>query len=251
MSLKSSVLGAVTALLVSSVAAGAEIRFAEPPAVAKEGNGFRITFAADAATDCTVAILDQEGKTVRHLAVGFLGERAPAPLAPNGLRQALVWDGNDDRGQVAVGGPFRIRVGLGLRPQLDGFIGDNPAALGSVRSLAVGPRGEVFVFHVFGELHPSDGTSSCSVFDRNGEYLRTILPFPAGLPDDRLTRLKRITREDGTQVPFFYQVETRSILPGPATCRPSGPCRPATAASRWSAFGKGRTATPRPASSIS
>jgi hypothetical protein len=219
MSLKSSVLVAVTTLLVTTLfgtvgAAGADVRFAEQPTVAKEGNGFRITFAADAATDCTVAILDQDGKTVRHLAAGSLGERAPAPLAPNVLRQALVWDGNDDRGQVAVGGPFRVRVGLGVRPQLHGFIGDNPAALGSVRSLAVGPRGEVFVFHVFGELHPSDGTSSCSVFDRHGNYLRTILPFPAGLPEDRLAGLKRITREDGTQVPFFYQAETRSILPG-------------------------------------
>jgi hypothetical protein len=191
-----------------------EVKFASPVSVTRVGLSHQIGFAASERTDCAVAIADAEGKIVRHLAAGVLGSNAPAPLHKDTLQQTLTWDGRDDRGGAAEGGPFRVRVSLGLKPMLEEMLGDNPAALGSVRALAVGPKGEVFVFHVSGELHPSDGTPTCTVFDRDGIYSRTILPFPGGLPEDRWTGLRRLTREDGTKVPFLYQAETRSLLPG-------------------------------------
>src|SRR5262249_47564733 len=160
---------------------------------------------------------------VRHLAAGALGDNAPAPLLKGSLQQTLTWDGKDDLGQPAKGGPFRVRVALGLKPALAGFIGDNPAALGSVRALATGPTGEVFVFHVFGALHPNDGSLTCSVFDRDGKYLRTILPHPANLSDEKLKGLKRLTLEDGSKVPYLYQAETRSLLPGAGDLPPQRP----------------------------
>jgi hypothetical protein len=169
----------------------------------------KIEFTASAATDCAVSILDAQGRTVRHLVAGVLGPNAPEPLRKNSLAQSLVWDGKDDLGRPATGGPFKVHVGLGLKPAFERFIGHNPAALGSVRGLACGPGGELYVLHVFGTLHPNDGTLSVSVFDRQGKYLRTILPFPAGLPDDKLAGLKRIDK-----LPFIYQAETRSLLPG-------------------------------------
>jgi len=75
-------------------------------------------------------------------------------------------------------------------------------------------KGELYVFHVFGGLHPNDGTAACSVFDRQGRYLRMILPYPANLPDDKFAGIKRVELESGAKVPFIYQGETRSFIPG-------------------------------------
>jgi len=202
-------------LVAGSLTAGGEAApaFAAKPTVAKDGAGCRIEFAAAAPTDCAVYVLDAAGKVVRHLAAGVLGEQAPAPLKP-GLAQALAWDGKDDLGRPVGGGPFKVRVGLGLRPQFDRMIGFNPAAVSSVRAIAVGPKSEVFVFFGFGGLHPSDGSMAGSVFSREGKYLRTIMPYPANLPEEKLKGLKRLELNDGRKVPFWYQAETRSLVPG-------------------------------------
>jgi hypothetical protein len=165
----------------------------------------KIEFTASATTDCAVAVVDAQGRIVRHLAAGVLGPNAPEPLRQNSLAQSLGWDRKDDLGQPATGGPFTARVSLGLNPAFGRFIGHNPAALGSIRGLACGPGGELYILHVFGQLHPNDGSLQVSVFDRQGKYLRTILPFPAGLGNG----LKQVN-----QLPFIYQAETRSLLPG-------------------------------------
>ncbi len=205
-----------SALLLGSAASAGEVSFASKPITKKQSGKVVIEFAAGAKTDCAVYILDAKGKVIRHLAAGVLGEKSPAPLS-KGLAQKLVWDGKDDQGRPALSsskGPFKVRVGLGLKPALDKFIGGNPAALGEVRCLATNAKGEVFVFHIFGKLHPSDSTLSCSVFSREGKYLRQILPYPANLPDEKLTGLKRIDLGGGSKVPFIYQAETRSLVPG-------------------------------------
>ena len=66
----------------------------------------------------------------------------------------------------------------------------------------------------FGNVHPGDGTPTCRVLDRKGNYLRTIIPYPANLPDERLKGLKRLRLPDGRTVPFVFQGETRSLYPG-------------------------------------
>lgn len=208
---------------LTAATSAAEPTFAVKPGVTRTGDGATITFTASAATDVEVAVLDKDGKVVRHLAAGRLGDNAPAPLVKGSLKQTITWDGKDDLGRRAEGGSFRVRVGLGLRPELGGFLGDNPASLGSVRGLAAGPGGELFVFHVYGPLHPSDGSLACTVLDRDGQYLRTILPYPANLAGDRLKGLKRLKLEDGSQVPFLYQAETRSLLPGAGDLPPQQP----------------------------
>lgn len=143
-------LAVMVCLCALGTAAAADPTFAVKPSIARAGNQVKVSFTAATATDVEVAVLDTTGKVVRHLAAGVLGDNAPAPLQKGALQQTLTWDGKDDLGQPAKGGPFQVRVGLGLTPALAGFIGDNPAALGSVRALAAGPTGEVFVFHVFG-----------------------------------------------------------------------------------------------------
>src|SRR5688500_11899660 len=110
-----------TCTLLAATASAAEPTFAVKPGVARAGEGVTITFTVSAATDVEVAILDSDGKVVRHLAAGRLGDNAPAPLVKGSLKQTLNWDGMDDLGRRAEGGPFRVRVALGLKPELGGF----------------------------------------------------------------------------------------------------------------------------------
>jgi hypothetical protein len=211
-------------IICSTSAADAPARFAGEPTVGREGQAVRIRFAADRRTDVAVEVLDAGGSVVRHLAAGVLGPKAPTPLQKDSFAQQLTWDGKDDLGRPAAGGPFRVRIGLGLRPALDRFIGFNPDAIGqvyptpdpghSVRAIATGPVGELYVFQVIAELHGGEGTTVCSVFSREGKYLRTILPYPANLPERKLAGAKCVRLADGTRVPFIYQGDTRSFVPG-------------------------------------
>jgi hypothetical protein len=51
-----------------------------------------------------VAIVDKDGKVIRHLASGVLGKNAPWPFRQDSLSQSLEWDGNDDFGKPAPSG---------------------------------------------------------------------------------------------------------------------------------------------------
>jgi sugar lactone lactonase YvrE len=204
----------VLALCAPALAGPSSVAFTKQPAAASVGGQVRIDFAVNRETDVAVAVEDAQGKIVRHLAAGVLGKNAPAPLKPNSLAQSLVWDGKDNDGRPVAAAGTRVRVSLGLKPSLDRIIGQNLLDLGGVRALAVGPDGNLYVFHTYGQQHPNDGTTACAVFNRQGKYLRTIVPYPASLPDSALKGLRRITREDGRKVPFVYQLETRSSIPG-------------------------------------
>lgn len=189
--------------------------FAQEPQVKASAGGATISFAASHACSAEVAVLDAQARIVRHLASGLLGPNAPEPFKKDSLAQELVWDGKNDLGETAVSGPFRVRVGLGLRFKFDKLMGPNPTLpSSSVRALAVNKLGEVFVFHCYNAVHPSDGSLACMVYSREGKYLRTIMPYPANLPEDKLKGVKRIELEPGARVPFLYQAETRSFIPG-------------------------------------
>lgn len=194
------------------------VTFTKPPAVSKDGQGYRIEFAVSRATDVAVVIEAGEPadalRVIRHLAAGVLGEKAPAPLKPNALEQSLLWDGTDDVGRPAGPGAFRVRVSLGLTPRLKTVVGQNAADVGGIRGLAPGPDGNLYVFHCYASHHPNDGTTAVAVFSREGRYLRTIMPYPADLPDERLKGLRTVRAEDGARSPFVYQAETRSFIPG-------------------------------------
>jgi len=187
--------------------------FTEKPAARREGKLVRISFAVSRFTDVAVSIENARGKAVRHLAAGVMGKNPPPPLAADSLRQSLTWDGDDDYGKPARGGPFSFRVALGLAPAFEKLIGSNPADLGSVRGLAPAPDGKLYVLHCYGGHHPHDGTTAVSVLSREGRYLKTIWPFPANLPDHKLAGVRTVKHSTGRS-PFVYQMETRSFLPG-------------------------------------
>ncbi|MCX7806795.1 MAG: hypothetical protein N3A38_16650, partial [Planctomycetota bacterium] len=160
--------------------------FAAKPTVTKAADGeVKIAFAVSAPTDVEVAVLGADGKVVRHLAAGVLGgEKPPPPPLRPGLAQDLTWDGKGDWGLPAGNGPFRVRVRLGMRAKIGRLIGDSHYNFNGMicRGMLTDPRnGDLYLL-----LTSQDaGTMrySLRVYDRDGNYLREILPYPAGLDE--------------------------------------------------------------------
>jgi hypothetical protein len=202
------------------------VRFTSPPKSEKAGDGWTISFAVSAPTDVEAAILDRDGAVVRHLAAGMVGiEKSAPPLAP-GLAQTLTWDGRDDFGTTVVstlrpptptlphsgGRGITARVRLGSRAVFGRFIGgDDPYTFGRVESTAVDAQGRLYVMGFKGQAGHNHMT--LRVFDADGRYLRTILPFPASLPPDAVGPLARWDAEAQTfrprniinRAPSFYE----------------------------------------------
>ena len=179
-------LSPVILFLLASMPLAAETGFSLKPSAVKDGENVKITFAVAGPTDVEVAILNADGRVVRHLAAGVLGGQTPPPEPLKaGLAQTLAWDGRDDLGTPAGGGPFRVRVRLGLGVKLDGFLAERKQWVGDLRGLATDDRGNLYVYSSI--VRDEGGRSPClQVFDRAGTYLRTIMPMPANLPKSKL-----------------------------------------------------------------
>jgi hypothetical protein len=114
-------------LAVVSRASAGKAKFSRPPVVTRSGETAKVAFAVSDPTDVEVAVLNARGDVVRHLAAGVLGgKNPPPPPLQAGLGQQLVWDGTDDSGKPAGGGPFQIRVRAGLAVRLGRMIGGSP-----------------------------------------------------------------------------------------------------------------------------
>ena len=190
--------------------AGADVSFRDAPKATREGDSVRITFAANGRTDVEVAVLDAAGRVVRHLAAGVLGRDAPPPLATGSLAQRLTWDGRDDAGQpVAEPGKCTVRVSLGLTPTFDRILGWKGEAIGeAVAGLAVGEKGEVYVLNSGGKK-----PTRIYVVDREGKYVRMLMPYPADLPAERLRGVGRIQLSDSRRVPLVRQPICFALYP--------------------------------------
>lgn len=199
------VVGVLALLGLPFASLAGEASFVTKPAVKKEGVGARIMFAVPAPTDVEVSILDSSDRVVRHLAAGVLGAtNAPPPPLKPGLTQEIAWDGKDDAGNVAANSPFKVRVRAGLKADLDGFIGESKYWIGELHGLATDPKGNLYVYSSSVPVHR--GTSRyLQVYDRNGNYLRTIMPMPANLPVEKVSGFKVVPSAAGgfTPVNFF------------------------------------------------
>lgn len=155
--------------------------FAEKPQVRKERGKYVITFASRRRCDATVAILDKDGRIIRHLASGVLGKNAPYPFQQNALRQRIEWDGlRDDFRKAPLG--CRVRVSLGLRAEYRRSIAYDPYFLPEGKTQGE-PKGKLLIgrgtggqIHVVSEV---ENSVVGRVYDREGRYLRTFLPVPA------------------------------------------------------------------------
>ncbi|MCH5377463.1 MAG: SMP-30/gluconolactonase/LRE family protein, partial [Planctomycetes bacterium] len=176
--------------------------FVQKPAVTKQDGVYSIAFASRAACDATVAIVDKEGKIVRHLASGVLGPNAPWPFEQNSLAQELEWDGKDDDGKPVDVSKCKVRVGLGLKARLGALIGWAPGEASPPVTMAVGPRGNVYVMDDGGGYAiASQPSSNIRAFDRDGRYLRRILPPMSSVPPERSGFLQWNKTSWGSDVP--------------------------------------------------
>jgi sugar lactone lactonase YvrE len=186
--------------------------FARAPKVSLDGRGATIRFSAKAPTDVAVWIADEKGKIVRHLAAGVLGKKAPEPFKPDALEQTLAWDGKDDAGTEVPAGTYTVHVGLGLRAKFERTIGWKPG-VGHVRSLAAGPKGELYVFTGGVSVDHGWANSGIRVFDRDGRYLRQVYPFPSSQPAEKMRGVAPIAQKDGSWLPILYNALNHSWLP--------------------------------------
>jgi len=174
--------------------------FAEKPQVEKVSDEYVITFAAKGKCDATVVIVGPDGRVVRHLASGVLGDNAPWPYKQGALAQSIEWDDKDDAGRPAPR-PCKVRVSLGLKATWDKSLGFDGLAsvLPQLRGLGCGPDGTLYV------LACAKCEHRVSAFSRDGGYLRAIYPPPENLSSERLKGFKFHTREDGVRFPVVRQ----------------------------------------------
>ncbi|MCK6472270.1 MAG: hypothetical protein L6R28_11035 [Planctomycetes bacterium] len=189
---------AFAALVFAASGLAGEVSFAAKPAAVKEGEATKILFTLTAPADVEVAVLDAKDKIVRHLAAGVLGAaKAPPPPLKEGLAQALSWDGKDDFGKAAQGGPFKVRVRAGMGVKFGKIFGTNPytgsvSSGGPTDSIATDADGTLYV--KMGSFVPQLHHAvpwHLRKFDKTGKYVKTLLPYapstdPAKTPGFRL-----------------------------------------------------------------
>lgn len=182
--------------------------FTNKPTLTKEGENYKISFAVSVPTDVEVAVLDNKNQVIRHLVAGVLGgeNTPPAPLQ-TGLKQNLIWDGKNDADKKAEGGPFKVRVRLGIKPQFDGFLLDNPVATGKVTAVAIGPKGELYLWHRDNTANENQGSNKLKVIDRDGKYVRTLMPYPADLSFEKAKVLGALDDVDGSLIPRIFNLQ--------------------------------------------
>ncbi len=159
-----------------------EFAFTEKPTVIKKGDQATIQFTTKSFCDVTIAIEIEGGRIVRHLASGVLGENAPAPFQKGSLKQTVVWDGKDDEGRYVENvTALTARVSLGLKPRFERTLFWSPQKRVGISNrplIAPAPEG-VYV-------HEGEGVDILRLYDHEGNYLRTVYPFPS----DKLKTVK-------------------------------------------------------------
>lgn len=183
----------------------AAVEFVEQPTITRVGDKYKIDFAVSRKTDVEVSVVDSRGKVVRHLAAGVLGARTapPTPLGP-GLKQEVSWDGKDNAGQAvngSVDGTSSVRVRLGAGVGFDGFLGENPFHFGAFWGMACDADGNLYILGASTGNRGPDGTAYLQEFNRQGEYVRTLMPMPADLPPEKARAFDVIPTPDGHITP--------------------------------------------------
>src|SRR5258707_1159047 len=148
---------AIVSIAGAAPAAETQPGFTKKPTLVKAGGKMKVEFTVDRNTDVAVHVEDADGKIIRHLAAGVLGNNPPEPLKPTSLAQSLEWDPQDDFGKPAAGGPFKVRVLLGIKPEFARSLLHNRGSSGEVSSAGVGPGGSFYVFHKGGTANGNMG----------------------------------------------------------------------------------------------
>jgi DNA-binding beta-propeller fold protein YncE len=209
----------LTVVLVAGMATAGEPGFSKKPTAIKTDGKLRISFAVSSPTDVAVDLVNARGKVVRHLGGAALGAKnpPPPPFKP-GLEQSVEWDLRDDAGKPARGGPFKVRVRLGLKADFDRFIGwkgTPPFNLCGVNGLAVAPDRKLYVITI-DTMAPGAGRSENRIFalTPDGKYAGTIYPYPAGIDPRKMRGVDFFDVAKGRVTPRVYDRSCPSYLPG-------------------------------------
>jgi hypothetical protein len=174
----------------------AVFEFAKKPVITRKGDNVSIAFETKGYCDVTIAIENSTGKIIRHLVSGVLGNNAPAPFKKDSKEQVIIWDGKDDQEKYAANkDDLIIRVSLGLKPQFERSLFQSPyKRFGRNQpAMAAAPEG-VYVYE-------GDITDNIKLFDHQGNYVRTVYPFP----NSKLKEVKGLRWNktiDGEEVPL-------------------------------------------------
>ncbi len=171
--------------------------FARKPSVSRQGDRVTISFETKAACDVAVAIEAADGKIVRHLACGVLGPNAPAPFQKGSLAQTLAWDGKNDQGEyIDDKEGLAVRVSLGLNAKFEKNLFWEPKRRhGREAPLFQATAEGVYVY---------DGGNArdfVELYDHDGNYVRTIYPFPADKIEKVLGLPRTTYPQDGLTLP--------------------------------------------------
>ncbi|MGQ9662122.1 MAG: hypothetical protein ACUVWX_07275 [Kiritimatiellia bacterium] len=182
--------------------------FAQRPVVKRTGDTVTISFETTGWCDVTVAIEDGRGHIIRHIASGVLGEYAPEPFQWRSKKQMLVWDGKDDQGTyIDEKDECVVRVSLGLAPRFERTLAWSPykrvsaASLPIIRACAEG----VLVYE--GQIY-----DTIRLYDHDGNYLRTIYPFPAGKIGSIGDLHWHVFPQDGVRLPLKEWFRQATLL---------------------------------------
>ncbi len=185
--------------------------FAKKPVLTRKKDTVSIEFETQTLCDVCITIEDSQRKILRHLAYGLLGPNAPAPFVKNSKHQVITWDGKDDNGRYLADSDtdyakLTVRVSLGLTPRYE-------------RSLSWSPHKRVGtnppVIHAAKEgvyVCESNFTEQIRLFDHDGNYIRTVYPFPAA----SLTKIRGIKYmwfpQDGKKLPLKFGHPQSTLL---------------------------------------
>ncbi len=184
-----------------------EFRFASAPTARWQGPKLVIGFETRGLCDVSVAVEDREGRILRHLACGVLGAKAPEPLQKGSRKQTLVWDGKDDAGRYVddLAGA-QVRVSLGLKPSFEKTLYWSPhRRFGFQKQFPVAAPEGVYVYDGRGFDH-------VRLFDHEGNYLRTVYPFPAAKVASAKGLLWHTYPQDGRKLPLKINFNQATML---------------------------------------
>lgn len=171
--------------------------FTQEPTISKIENSFQIDFAVKAFCDVAVAIEDENGNILRHLAYGVLGKKTAAGFKADSLKQSLLWDGKDDKGEYIkdLNSAF-VRVSLGLTSIFEKNLYWEPKRRQGRNAPIFQSTSEgVYVYD------GGNGLDFVKLYSHSGEYIKTIYPFP-GNQIKNVKGLKQHTFPDGKTLPL-------------------------------------------------
>ena len=171
--------------------------FAEKPVVSRDGDDVTIRFESKGLCDVTVAIENDRGAIVRHLACGVLGPDAPPPFKRGSKAQTIVWDGKDDQG-VYIDDKSRltVRVSLGLKPQFERSLFWQPKRRPAPDPALFAPAPEGVYVYMGGQ-----SIDSVILYDHDGKYARTVYPFSGDKVEKTRGLDWQVYPQDGKRLP--------------------------------------------------